>query len=733
MPNFTRKNTFLSPSLIIYFPIVITHVNGMRPYCASHTIICIKHCLFAMKHMWPYKIFTLVSLCMLFLFVMSVAAAPLSADGEEYVAMWGSFTSDDRNESAHSYGIAMDAAGNVYVNDPERGRIRSYLSEELPLAVQVMPSKDYPVDKTRTMQITSMRSNEWTVGAGDDDNFATIQDAVNAAANGDTILIQSGTYKEDIVVNKSLILDGNNNAAIDGSITLTADGTTLLGCMVVSGVWVRSDNNVINGVLAGWHVGEGGDWPWGYGGFNVDGSYNTFTNCLVDGYELGPGATGMVIKGTTGNTFIQSSVIDSYIGTRLTDSTDTTLLKCHYVARANTLIIDECTNIKCIDCSMIVTDYIDTAVELGGSESTFINCNIIGGGCGVFGGLSSSFTDCCILGGTSGVCDGSENTFEDCTIFGKEYGIFLDVSRNNDFTGCIISSESCGVYQGKFSKDNAFTRCTVHGDSADWCGFAFFNDAALDNAVREEFGVFDQAISAEEMTKLTVIRASDLGIDSLAGLEYATNLRELSLDNNSICDLWPLAGLTGLRELDVSYNEISDISPLITNSHDGGHGLGDRIDLRYNRISLTQGSAAMKAIETLAAQGILVLYEPQEPIPVISANFTSDVIKGIAPLKVAFTDCSIGVPDEWFWEFGDGMTSTEQHTVHTYTSTGTYTVCLTVTNGDESDSVVYENHICVHPPSTPVNEFPVIGSMMMVMICGIFGIVSTFIRKNSPK
>lgn len=45
-----------------------------------------------------------------------------------------------------------------------------------------------------------------------------------------------------------------------------------------------------------------------------------------------------------------------------------------------------------------------------------------------------------------------------------------------------------------------------------------------------------------------------------------------------------------------------------------------------------------------------------------------------------FTDRSIG-PETWFWEFGDGQTSTQQHPLHTYASPGTYTVMLTVTNG----------------------------------------------------
>ncbi len=47
---------------------------------------------------------------------------------------------------------------------------------------------------------------------------------------------------------------------------------------------------------------------------------------------------------------------------------------------------------------------------------------------------------------------------------------------------------------------------------------------------------------------------------------------------------------------------------------------------------------------------------------------------------VTFTDLSLGSPTSWAWTFGDGGTSTLQNPVHTYTTNGTYNVCLTATN-----------------------------------------------------
>ena len=60
------------------------------------------------------------------------------------------------------------------------------------------------------------------------------------------------------------------------------------------------------------------------------------------------------------------------------------------------------------------------------------------------------------------------------------------------------------------------------------------------------------------------------------------------------------------------------------------------------------------------------------------ANFISS-FECINPMIQTFTDKSIGA-DEWNWDFGDGFTSTLQSPVHTYATTGNFTVTLLVRN-----------------------------------------------------
>ncbi|MCT4582939.1 MAG: S8 family serine peptidase [Flavobacteriales bacterium] len=69
--------------------------------------------------------------------------------------------------------------------------------------------------------------------------------------------------------------------------------------------------------------------------------------------------------------------------------------------------------------------------------------------------------------------------------------------------------------------------------------------------------------------------------------------------------------------------------------------------------------------------------------------------------EVLFQDHSISSPTQWFWDFGDGNTSTMQHPSHNYASTGSYTVTLNSTNsfgtGTYSQTIVIDESISNFP------------------------------------
>ncbi|MCD4827842.1 MAG: PKD domain-containing protein [Candidatus Cloacimonetes bacterium] len=84
-------------------------------------------------------------------------------------------------------------------------------------------------------------------------------------------------------------------------------------------------------------------------------------------------------------------------------------------------------------------------------------------------------------------------------------------------------------------------------------------------------------------------------------------------------------------------------------------------------------------------------------------NFTATPTEMFIGTPVQFTDTSINNPTGWQWDFENDETydSIEQNPSHTYSSSGIYTVKLTVTDGIEVDSLVRADYIAVNNTPLP--------------------------------
>ena len=69
---------------------------------------------------------------------------------------------------------------------------------------------------------------------------------------------------------------------------------------------------------------------------------------------------------------------------------------------------------------------------------------------------------------------------------------------------------------------------------------------------------------------------------------------------------------------------------------------------------------------------------------------------------ISFIDQSYGFPENWLWDFGDGETSTSQNPTHTYSSSGDFSVSLTVSNSFGSTIYTKTNLIHINLPDAPV-------------------------------
>jgi PKD repeat protein len=72
--------------------------------------------------------------------------------------------------------------------------------------------------------------------------------------------------------------------------------------------------------------------------------------------------------------------------------------------------------------------------------------------------------------------------------------------------------------------------------------------------------------------------------------------------------------------------------------------------------------------------------------PSVQADFDMSVASPVVNDEVSFSDRSIGSPNSWSWNFGDGHTSTLQNPKHRYAAPAAYTVTLTAANGGSSAS-----------------------------------------------
>ncbi|MDD1727495.1 MAG: PKD domain-containing protein [Methanospirillum sp.] len=92
----------------------------------------------------------------------------------------------------------------------------------------------------------------------------------------------------------------------------------------------------------------------------------------------------------------------------------------------------------------------------------------------------------------------------------------------------------------------------------------------------------------------------------------------------------------------------------------------------------------------------------------VHAFFSMNTTWGAVPLSIAFTNQSLGSPTSFFWNFGDGTTSTVRDPVHTYTTPGVYSVSLKAMN-DQSGGIAMLNKavtvtagVVPSPTPTPV-------------------------------
>lgn len=99
------------------------------------------------------------------------------------------------------------------------------------------------------------------------------------------------------------------------------------------------------------------------------------------------------------------------------------------------------------------------------------------------------------------------------------------------------------------------------------------------------------------------------------------------------------------------------------------------------------------------------------PSPGFAGDFTAAQTNGAIPMPVTFADLSSGSVTNWYWDFGDGGTisGTNKSVLHTYSTTGTYTVTEIASGPGGSVTDTLASYITVLAPSANFTATPTNG------------------------
>ncbi len=178
----------------------------------------------------------------------------------------------------------------------------------------------------QTKNVEQFNSNTLYVGGTGPNNYTRIQDAINDASDGDTVFVYSGTYYENIIIDRSINVIGEDKMTtiIDGSgsdrvVKIVADminmgGFTIQNGGIWAGVLISSSSNIIiteNIIIRN---------KWGIGLDNSDSStisYNTISD--NDDYGI------FLHNHSDGNSIIDNTISNNRCGTSLVWSDSNTI------------------------------------------------------------------------------------------------------------------------------------------------------------------------------------------------------------------------------------------------------------------------------------------------------------------------------------------------------------------------------------------------------------------------
>jgi len=315
-------------------------------------------------------------------------------------------------------------------------------------ASSVIPISGFNLEQTSTV---SSDGNTLYVGGSGDGNYTKIQDAIDDASDGNTVFVYNGTYYENVVINKSIDLIGEDkyNTRIRGKeksvILITADDVFLCGFTVNIrdngyGIVLNDANKctLIDNIIQD----------------NCEGiKINSSNNCIISGNILsGNYAEDIRLDESHNNIIVNNNIVayDEYGSIALFNSHN------------NTVIFNDIKD----------AEY-GSGIILGNAKGNTINSNnITTSEIGIY--LYDNDDDNTIIKNNIFYCKygiivywgSNKNILNSNTISSNRYGLNIEVSKKNIVTENNITNNSygCSLYLSRYNifKNNNFIGNTRH-------------------------------------------------------------------------------------------------------------------------------------------------------------------------------------------------------------------------------------------------------------------------------
>jgi parallel beta-helix repeat protein len=163
---------------------------------------------------------------------------------------------------------------------------------------------------TLTFNIQLAKTNHTTITVPD--NYSTIQEAINNANEGDTIFVRNKTYNENIIVNKTVSLIGENKE------TTIINGSSPGNVIEVTAGNVTITNFTIKNSGIGWPIS----------GILL----NHAQNCNISGNKLTNNNNGIRLSDSSNNTISGNNVTNNNVGIAAWDFSKNNNISRNYVA-----------------------------------------------------------------------------------------------------------------------------------------------------------------------------------------------------------------------------------------------------------------------------------------------------------------------------------------------------------------------------------------------------------------